>query len=118
MTQHMTPAEYHKQIPKVGGRRVTPETALKAAVKEWLSYHGWSHWPNTQGMGSYPGIPDRTAIKDGRVVFIEVKVPGRNLSEAQEAFKDMIGARGGVFLTVRDIDDLEALWRDRRRQAA
>jgi len=109
MTEHMTAEQYRKQTPKVGGRRATPENAVKAAVKEWLSYHGWSHWWHLAGMGAYPGLPDIEAIKDGRTVYIECKSPQGSLSGAQEAFKAMIERQGGTYLVVRHVDDLEVL---------
>ncbi len=109
MTERMTAAEFKRQTPRVGGRRVTPETAVKQAVKQWLDLHGWRHWPNTAGMGVYPGLPDIEAIKDGRTVYIECKAPRGKLSVGQERFRDLIEECGGTYLVVYGIEDLEVL---------
>lgn len=115
MTERMTAAEYRKQAPKIGGRRVTPETALKHAVKQYLSLQGWSHWWHLQSsFGVYPGLPDIEAIKDGRTVYIETKTPKGQLSPAQEAFKKMIEDAGGTYLVVRQIEDLYVLGNERQ----
>ena len=109
MTQHMTPAQYRKHPPKVRGRRVTPETALKAGVKEWLSLHGWLHYPLAESRYGVKGLPDRIAVKNGRTVYIECKSPRGELSEWQQVRQREITEAGALYLLVRDLDDLEVL---------
>lgn len=114
-TKRMTAAQYRRQAPKIGGHRVTPETALKAAVKQYLSLQGWRHWYHLQSsFGVYPGLPDIEAIKKGRVVFIECKAPHGRLSPAQKAFKAMIEEAGGTYLVVRALEDLYVLGDERQ----
>ena len=65
----------------------TPENMIKKQVKDYLNVRGWYHFPILQQLGSYPGISDIIAIKNGRVLFIEVKSAKGVLSPAQKRFK-------------------------------
>mgnify|MGYP001588214013 CR=1 FL=1 len=47
-----------------GGKPIKAKTALKRAVKQYLAIKGWKCWHNLQGLGSYPGLPDLTAVKN------------------------------------------------------
>lgn len=106
VTERMSAAEYQKIPARIGGRRVTPETATKNVVKQWLTLNGWSWWWHLQSIGTYPGLPDLEAIREGRVVYLEIKSPRGKLSPAQEAFRDMITAAGGEYREVRSLDDV------------
>jgi hypothetical protein len=115
MSEHMSAAEYQAQGFPGRKSKVTPETALKTAVKQYLSLQGWSHWYHLQSsFGVYPGLPDIEAIKDGRVVFIETKSKDGKLSPGQKKFRDMIEAAGGTYLVVREIEDLYVLGDERQ----
>lgn len=111
----MTAAQYRKEIPKVGGRRVTPETALKAAGVKYLRLQGWLTYPLVQqGIGTVRGLPDRLAIKNGRTVYLEFKSPQGRLSEHQELRRQEIEAAGATYLVVRRLEDLYALGDERQ----
>ncbi len=86
-------------------RKITPETSEKSAVKDWLSLNGWFNVPFMAGLGAYPGLPDRMAIKNGRVVLLEVKAPGGRQSERQIEFEADWNASGGEYVcgTLDDI---------------
>lgn len=87
----------------------TPENIVKKAVKDYLSLCGYFHFPLRAGLGSFPGLPDRIAIKFGIVLFIEVKSASGKLSEAQKFFRAQIQARGRLnayYIIVRQISDL------------
>lgn len=56
------------------------------------------------GMGVQPGFADLMVIRDGRVLFLELKAPKGRLSPAQEAFRDAVLAQGFGWALVRDID--------------
>ena len=104
--QKMTVEQFRSQPPRVGGRRVTPETAVKHAVKEYLSLRGWFVRHNLQGLGCYPGMPDMLATKDGRTVEIECKSPKGRQSSVQEEYQDALEARGGTYWIVRSLEEL------------
>jgi hypothetical protein len=64
-----------------------------------------------QGLGSYRGISDLIAIKNGRVLFIECKAPEGQLSKYQKRFKRNIEASGGIYIVARGYEDIEEVIR-------
>jgi len=60
-----------------------------------------------QGLGSYRGISDIIAIKNGGVLFIEVKAPGGSLSHHQRRFAKNIKASGGHYILAFSYEDIE-----------
>jgi hypothetical protein len=80
------------------GKKVTPETAEKGAIKEYLEAIGACWYWNLAGMGVFPGIPDLTAIYRGQVYQIEAKAPNGRQSEAQRQFQLEWEARGGIYI--------------------
>jgi len=89
-------------------KKQTPENLVKAEVKMWLDAHGFFHFPLTAGLGSYPGLPDRIAVKNGVVLFIEIKAPNGKLSEAQAWFGECIHAEDCYYIVARGYEDIEA----------
>ena len=87
----------------------TPETALKSAIKSYLQWNGWFVWHSLQGLGCYPGVADLTAIKEGRVLFIEVKTPRGRQSENQILFGNDVRTHGGTYKVVRSLDDIRGI---------
>jgi len=85
----------------------TPENLVKREVKDWLTLMGWFHFPILQGLGSYPGIPDIIAVKNGVVLFIECKAPGGQLSEAQRKFRQRIYREGCHYIKAHSFEDIE-----------
>lgn len=88
-------------------RRVPKESEIQAAVRDWLRWHKWLVIRNHQTLGSHKGLADLTAIKDGRVLWIEVKRPGGGLRPDQERFRDEILAHGGEYLIAWSVEDVE-----------
>lgn len=77
---------------------MTPETAEKNAIKDYLRMKGVFFYHNLAGLGVYPGIPDLTAIKNGSVYQIEVKAKTGRQSERQKEFKRDWEQMGGVYI--------------------
>ena len=86
----------------------TPENLVKKEIKDWLDIHGFFHFHLMAGLGSYPGTPDRIAVKDSHVLFIEIKGPGGKLSEHQTLFGAHISEAYGHYIVVRGCEDIEA----------
>jgi len=82
------------------------ETDIKNQVKDYLSLRGWFHFPLTAGIGSYKGIPDRLAIKNGKTIYIEVKKPGGKQSEHQVEFQADLERAGGEYVLITCWEDL------------
>lgn len=86
---------------------MTPETVVKNQIKDWLNIKGWFNFPILQGLGAYPGIPDRIAIKNSIVLFIECKSEKGKLSEKQQVMMRDIYEHGGNYIIARGYEDIE-----------
>jgi len=62
-----------------------------------------------QGLGSQKGLPDRIAIKDSRVLFLEIKTLKGKQSEGQIEFEKIIKSYGGEYYVVRSIEDVDKI---------
>lgn len=82
------------------------ENDIKRQVKEYLDVKGWFNFPLIAGLGSYPGLPDRIAIKGGRVLFLEIKRPGGKQSKYQKQFQANIEKAGGEYILVDSIESI------------
>lgn len=82
------------------------ENDIKNQVKDYLSLRGYFHFPILQGLGAYRGIPDRIAIKGGKVLFLEIKRPGGKQSEYQKQFQSEIEGQGGEYYVIKCLEDL------------
>jgi len=95
-----------KNRMKLTPRKIS-ENEIKHQVKQYLSIKGYFHFHLLAGMGCYPGLPDRIAIKDGQVYFIEVKKPvGSKHNDNQKEFKKRIEKEKGIYLLVKNLEDL------------
>jgi len=86
-------------------RNLKPETIIMRDIKKYLEYRGWFVYRNHQSLGSYPGIPDLTALKNGRVVWIEVKRPGGKISDHQATFAARVMGQGCEWFCLYSLDD-------------
>ena len=82
------------------------ENDVKHQVKDYLYLKGYFHFPILQGLGARKGIPDIIAIKNNRVLFLEIKSPKGKQSEWQKQFQELIEGNGGEYYIVRSLDDL------------
>jgi len=83
------------------------EDDIKNQVKDYLDLRRYFHFPLTAGMGSYSGLPDRIAIKNGKVYFIECKKPvGWKQSYDQIKFQENIENEKGNYILVKCLEDL------------
>ncbi len=82
------------------------ENDIKRQVKDYLSIKGYFHFHILQGLGAFKGIPDRVAIKDGRVIFLEMKAPGKRQSEHQKKFQDRIEKTGGEYHVISSLEEI------------
>ena len=83
------------------------ESDIRQQVKDYLKIKGWFCFHVLQGLGSYKGIPDLIAAKNGRVVFVELKTKTGQQSEYQEQFQADFEAAGGEYILCRGIEDLQ-----------
>jgi len=95
--------------------KLTPENIVKRQIKDYLLYTGWFTFHLTQGIGCYFGLPDRIAIKNGCVLFIEVKAPKGMQSEHQKRFQKCVEQCGGKYVLARSVDDVIKAIGDREK---
>jgi len=89
-------------------REMTPTHGqIQKAVVDYLRWNGWFVYPNRQSAISHKGISDLTAVRKGRVLWIEIKKPGDGQSKDQIKFQQDIEARGGQYLIAKRIEDVE-----------
>ena len=86
---------------------VTPETRIKQQIIQLLKNLNIWNFPIMQGLGCYPGIPDRFACYKGRVFAIEVKSPKGKQSAAQERFQKAWEFHSKQpYILARSVDDV------------
>ena len=91
------------------------ESYIRRQIQDYLRWNGWTVLYHLQGLGSYRGMSDLQALKDGRSVWIEVKRPGGRQSEYQKKFQQMVEAAGFEYVLAKSVEDVEHLG-DGKRQ--
>ena len=83
------------------------EKDVRRVIRDYLRVKGWFVFYLLQGLGCYPGATDMISIKNGRVLFIEIKRPGRSKqSDRQKQFQKDIEEHAGVYILTDNLDDL------------
>lgn len=83
---------------------MTEKEAIKELKKYWKT-NGWYVIRNQQNIGSHKGLADFTILKDGMVIFVEVKGDKGRQSPAQQEFENDIKKHGGEYILCRSVDD-------------
>ena len=86
------------------------ETDIKQQVKDLLVLKHIFSFHITQGLGCFPGLPDRVMHFQGRVIYLEIKRPGGKMSKYQLAFKEQCISDGISYWCVSSIEELEELF--------
>ena len=82
------------------------ETDIRRQIQDYLRIRGWFVFYILQGLGAYKGIPDLIAVKNGRVLFIELKTARGRQSDYQKQFQADLEAAGGEYVLCRGVDEL------------
>ena len=88
------------------------ETQIQSAIREYLRWNGWFVIRNQQSMGSLKGLADLTAIKGGRVLWLEIKTPRGTQSIYQQEFEATIKAHGGEYVLADSVEVVERYLRE------
>ncbi len=83
------------------------EIDIRGQVRDYLRIRGWFCFHVLQGLGAYRGISDLIAVKDGRVIFVELKTATGRQSAYQETFQADLEAAGGEYVLCRGVEDLQ-----------
>jgi hypothetical protein len=68
---------------------------------------GWFYIWHRQGLGCMEGLTDITLVKDGTVLWVEAKAPGRKQRPGQIKFEANIKAHGGHYVLAYNFKDIE-----------
>ncbi len=86
------------------------ESCIRRSITDALRRSGWFTIYNMQmGIGQYKGLADLTAMKDGQVIFIEVKTLTGRQSPEQIQFQKDCESHGVKYLLARSVDDVADL---------
>lgn len=88
-------------------RDLITEKDIRRVCRDYLLFRGWFVFHLLQGLGCYPGLSDMVAIKDGRVLFLEIKKPiGWKRSDPQKQFQKGIEEHQGEYYLITCLEDL------------
>lgn len=80
---------------------------MRKTIKDYLQHAGWFIFPVSQrGYHCYAGISDYIALKNGVVLFIEVKTGTGKLSLSQKEFGVNVTDKGGHYVLARSWQDV------------
>lgn len=82
------------------------EGDIQRSIMDYLRLRDWFVVKIHQSLGSYKGIADLVATKDGVTLWIEVKTPSGKQSEHQKTFESDIVSHGGRYMVARSVDEV------------
>ncbi len=86
------------------------ETIIRKSIMDELRRAGWFVIYFLQmGFGQYKGISDLICMRDGQVVFIEVKTQEGKQSPEQVQFQKDCEKHGVTYILARSVYDVKAL---------
>lgn len=68
--------------------KIVREADIEKKVKKWCEDHGYLFIK--MSALSAVGFPDRMVLKDGRVMFLELKAPGKKPRPAQQEWRSRL----------------------------
>lgn len=82
------------------------EKEVTKSIIPKLRAHGWLCIRMQQNIGSHPGISDFICLKNGVLMFLELKGPKGKQNKQQKKFEEDINKAGGVYVLARKFDDI------------
>lgn len=98
-------------------KRAIPERDFQAQVLDIARLFGWRLYHALDSRGSEPGFPDCVLVKDGRLIFAELKTELGAVEPDQQAWLDDLGQVKGVEVHLWRPRDLDAIETTLRRSA-
>ena len=89
------------------------EGEILKQVRDYLRWRGWKVYRIQQGLGCHRGMSDLICVKDGKVLFLEIKTPKGKLSPHQEKFRDEIQDAGNIYLWVSSLEQIRQFMGDK-----
>ncbi len=103
----LTTTEGRKALAHRAGKQ--PEGIVLDQCRQYLRVLGWYVIRIQQGPLCHKGMSDLVCIKDGRVVFLEIKATKGKQSDKQIKFQAEIEFYGGRYLVARSLEDVMGL---------
>ena len=88
--------------------RPQPESRLVARIRHELDRRGWLTWKNHGGPMSPAGLPDVMAVRNGRLLAVEVKQPGKSPTAIQRLWLERLAAHGAIVAVANGEADVVA----------
>ena len=98
---------------------MSEHSILEKQIIEALATGGWLAW-QTHGPREHPyvaGIPDILAVRDGRLLAVEVKVPPDKLTFTQVSVIETLHRHGARVLVVSKLAEVETFIDDHTKGA-
>lgn len=84
------------------------ESRFKVKVLDWLKEQGWKAWKNHGNIYTDGGMPDVMAIKNGRFVAFELKMPGGTATALQSKWiRELQAQNAAVAMVVWSIEEVK-----------
>lgn len=90
------------------------EGELQGFVVTLARLHGWLAYHTYDSRRSEAGFPDLTMVRDGRIIFAELKSEKGKVTAAQQRWLDWLAKSSAVEVYVwrpSDLDDLDRILR-------
>ena len=93
---------------------MSAHSLLEREIVDLLNSAGWFAWPShsPRDLPAKPGMPDILAVRDGRLLAVEVKVPPDKLSARQVDVIESLHQHGARVLVVTRLVEVEDFIRD------
>ena len=97
---------------------MTTHGDLEKKVLTLLNESGWFAWPShsPRDLPAKPGIPDILAVRDGRLLAVEIKVPPDKLNPAQVGVIEELHHHGARVLVVTRLVEVEDFVREHTKE--
>lgn len=86
-------------------------------AKQLLQFHHWFVFGVPPSLYGQKGLCDLIAMRDGTVVFIEVKSPKGRQTMDQKILQQRIEEAGGAYILARSVEDVKGFLMWKRRHA-
>ncbi len=83
------------------------ESILQGRIRAYLINDGWEVVKLI--LTSKPGIPDLMCLKNGKIIFIEVKQPNGKLSKLQEYMINKLITIGFDTYVIRSVEQIKTI---------
>lgn len=85
------------------------ESELQGFVTTLARLHGWLAYHTHDSRRSEAGFPDLTLVRDGRIIFAELKSEKGRITPAQQKWLDWLGRSSAVDVYVWRPSDLDTI---------